>query len=60
MWNSVISSFQCEINGGITIAPNVGVILIGQNNVKINGFWGLSMSKEKPSRSYSCDISTWT
>ena len=31
----MISSFQCEINGGIRVAPNVEAILIGQNDVKI-------------------------
>ena len=36
----MISSFQCEINGGIRIAPNVGAVLIAQNDVKID-FWGL-------------------
>ena len=30
IWNSVIPYFQCEINGGIRIAPNVGAILIVQ------------------------------
>ena len=29
-WNSVISTFQCEINGGIRIAPNIGATLIRQ------------------------------
>ena len=30
MWNSVISSFQCEIKWGVKISMNVGAILIGQ------------------------------
>ena len=30
IWNSVMSSFLSEINGGISIAPNVGATLIGQ------------------------------
>ena len=35
IWNSVISSFQCEIKGGgggggIRTTPNVGAIPIGQ------------------------------
>ena len=30
IWNSVTSSLQCEVNGGIRIATNVGAILIGQ------------------------------
>ena len=29
--NSVISSFQCEINGSFRIAHDVRAILIGQN-----------------------------
>ena len=47
IWNSVTSSFQCKINGGIKIAPNVGDILIEQNNVKTDDFWGLGMSWEE-------------
>ena len=30
IWSSMMSSFQCEVNGGIRIALNVGAILIGQ------------------------------
>ena len=47
IYNSVISSNQCEINGGIRIAPNVGTILMGQNGVKIDEFWRLGMIQEK-------------
>ena len=35
IWNSVISSFQCQINRGIRIAPNVGAVLIGKSDVKL-------------------------
>ena len=28
IWNSIISSIQCEINRDIRIAPNVGAIVI--------------------------------
>ena len=35
----MISSFQCEVNAGIRIAPNVGAILMGQNDVLIADFW---------------------
>ena len=44
MWKSVKSSFQCEIKERMRIAPNVGAILVGQNDVKIDDFWGLGMS----------------
>ena len=40
----MISTFQGEINGGTRTALNVGAILIGQNDVKIDDFWGLGMS----------------
>ena len=30
VWNSLTSSFQCEIKWGIRIAPNLGAIVIGQ------------------------------
>ena len=42
--NSVISFFQFGINWGIRIASNVGAVLIGENNVKIDDFWVLGMS----------------
>ena len=48
-WNLGISSFQCEIKEDIRIGPHVGAILIGQKDVKIDDFWGLGMSQEKPS-----------
>ena len=44
IWNSVISSCQCVINGDIIIASNVGAVLIRQNNVKIDDYFGLGMS----------------
>ena len=48
--NSVTSSFQCEIKGGIIIALNVGAVVIGQNDVKSDDFWGLGMSWENCQR----------
>ena len=40
----MILSLQCEINRGIRITLNVEAILIGQNDVIIDDFWGLGMS----------------
>ena len=47
IWNSVIASFQSEINGSIRIALNVGLFLLGKNDVIIVDFWGPGMRQDK-------------
>ena len=53
-FTDIRSSFQCKINWGIRIAPNVGAYLTGQNDVKIDDFGDWLWVKKNASTWFSC------
>ena len=44
LWNSVIQSFQCEINGVSEYPRMLGLLRQGKNIVKIDDVCGMGMS----------------